>query len=266
MNKPDNNLRQRFLAKERLTGTFLKIAHTMPAETCGSVGYDFVVIDEEHAPISRESTDQIVLACKAYGLGCLVRVQSDDPAAILSAIDCGADGVLVPHINSSDKAQRIVAAARYQSGSRGYSATTRAGDFGRKPMHEHIKVEDERVLVIAMVEDPEAVKDIDAIVQVQGLDGVFIGRGDLTVAYGETRPGSEPVKAAAQRIAHAAKDTGIGIAALASGVHDARSLAALDVTAFIIGSDQAFLRDAAQCRLDELRNAISEMEITPDGF
>ncbi len=249
-------LRQRFLAGAQLVGSFLKVAHTMPAEILATVGFDFVVIDEEHSAINRESTDHIILACRASGLGCLVRVQNDDPAAILSVLDCGADGVLVPHITSAAKAKKIVDAARYRTGSRGYSATTRAGNFGSKSIAEHLRDEDERALVIAMIEDPEAVDSISQIVATTGLDGVFIGRGDLTVAYGECKAGSAPVKDATQQIVQAAQAANVRICAMSGSVQDAQALSDMGVSAFIVTSDQALLRDAARSLLQNFQDAL----------
>ena len=110
--------RTRFLEGEVMYGTFLKIPATMPAEILGSIGYDFVVIDEEHSAFNRETTDRIVLACKAWDIAAVVRVQSPDPAAILSVLDSGADGVLVPHVTDAATARAIVAAGRYRDHAR----------------------------------------------------------------------------------------------------------------------------------------------------
>lgn len=112
--------RKRFLDRQELYGSFLKIPATMPAEILGAVGYDFVVVDEEHSPFNRETTDAIVLACRAWGIVSVVRVQSPQPAALMSVLDCGADGVLVPHVDSAEKARAVVAACRYRPGSRGF--------------------------------------------------------------------------------------------------------------------------------------------------
>jgi 2-keto-3-deoxy-L-rhamnonate aldolase RhmA len=247
------SLRKRFLAGEHLTGSFLKIAHTMPSEILGAVGYDFVVIDEEHAPLNRESVDRIILACKAYGMGCLVRIPDAEPSSILSVLDCGADGILVPHVDSAEKAAQIVSAARYRGGSRGYSPTTRAGTFGLNSIATHVAQEDERALVIAMIEDPEAVANIDAIMATQGLDGAFIGRGDLTVAYGQSKPGSEPIKAATKAICASANNNGVGLCAMTDGAQDLLSLVYMGVTCVIVGSDQTFLRNAARDQLTDIR-------------
>ena len=87
-------LRSRLLAREHLIGTFVKTPTTHATEILGALGFDFVVIDEEHAPFDRMATDTALLAARAAGTAALVRVQS--ATSILSVLDCGATGVLVP--------------------------------------------------------------------------------------------------------------------------------------------------------------------------
>ena len=106
-----SSFRRRFSARQHVVGSFIKTPTTHATEIFGALGYDFVVIDEEHAPIDRAMTDVMLLAARASNLAGIVRVSSDDPAKILSCLDCGATGVLVPHVATVEKA-RAVAAAR----------------------------------------------------------------------------------------------------------------------------------------------------------
>ena len=109
-----SSFRRRFSARQHVVGTFIKTPTTHATEIFGALGYDFVVIDEEHAPIDRAMTDVMLLAARASNLAGIVRVSSDDPAKILSCLDCGAAGVLVPHVATVEKARAIAAAARYR--------------------------------------------------------------------------------------------------------------------------------------------------------
>ena len=246
------------MAGESLYGTFLKVPATMPAEILGSVGYDFVVVDEEHSPFNRETTDQISLACRACGIAAIVRVQDASPANILSVLDCGADGVLVPHVTDAKTAGAIVAAGRYRGGKRGFAPTTRAGDFGRAGQAEHMAAEDQRVTIIAMIEDPEAVDNIDEILAVDGLDGVFIGRGDLAAAYFETSDPAGAVRAATETVHAAARKAGRTVAILPGTAEDAAVQAKAGSTAFILSSDQGFLRRAAMQAHSEIASSVSK--------
>ncbi|MDV4145374.1 HpcH/HpaI aldolase family protein [Shimia sp. FJ5] len=252
------SFRDRFIAKELLFGTFLKVPATMPAEILGSVGYDFVVIDEEHAPFNRETTDRIILACRASGLASIVRVQSGAPETILSVLDCGADGVLVPHVRDAETARAIVAAGRYAGGKRGFAPTTRAGDFGNAGQAEHMKSEDKRVTLIAMIEDPEAVEAIDDILAVEGLDGVFIGRGDLAAAYAGDDDVATKLRDATDRVHQAAKAAKRPVAILPGGPQDAAIQRKAGSTAFILSSDQGFLRAAASGALASMTDAVQQ--------
>jgi 2-keto-3-deoxy-L-rhamnonate aldolase RhmA len=251
------SFRSRFMGGEFLFGTFLKTPTTHATEILGSLGFDFVVVDEEHAPFSRETTDLILLACRAAGVAGIVRVQGSEAPYILSVLDCGAAGVLVPHVDSAAKAKSVVEACRYATGTRGFSNTTRAGIFGKRSINEHVAVQDDEITVIAMIEDPHAIGVVEEILAVDGIDGVFIGRGDLTVAYRETAGNSPSVKAATDAILAAAKAAGKPVCILAGSLDDAAQLAGKGASAFILSSDQGLMRQAATKALEEFSRSVA---------
>ena len=244
--RPDPaTFRDRFRRGETLVGSFIKTPTSHGIEILGGLGFDFVVIDEEHAPFDRAATDIGLLAARAAGTAGIVRVPSAAPAAILSVLDCGALGILVPHVASADKAREIVAASRYRGGARGFSASPRAGGYGTLKMWDHVAAGDAATTVIAMIEDPAALDVIDEIVAVEGLDGVFIGRGDLTVALGAPTRDAPVVKDAVMRIIAAAKKAGKPVCMMVDGVAEAAGFAGEGASAFIVSSDQGFLKKAA---------------------
>lgn len=242
--QPDG-FRQRFIGKQLLLGSFIKTPTTHSIEILGAMGFDFVVIDEEHAPFDRVTIDNGLLAARAVGTAGIVRVAEPTPSKLLAVLDDGASGVLVPHVSSVEKAKAIVSACRYKAGSRGFSNSPRAGGYGAVGMWPHVETQDNSVTVIAMIEDPEAVDEIDGIVAVDGLDGVFIGRGDLSVALGAESPVAAPVKAATERIAKAAIAAGKPVCVMIGSVAETATFLPLGVTAFIVSSDQGLMRQAA---------------------
>ena len=237
--------RARFAAGEQLVGTFIKTPTSHGIEILGDLGYDFVVIDEEHAPFDRVSIDIGILAARASGTAGFVRVAAPTADNILSVLDCGATGVLVPHVSSVAKAKEIVAASRYRGGKRGFSGSPRAGRYGGAGMAQHIESQDKTVTVIAMIEDPEALDEIDAIVAVDGLDGFFIGRGDLTVAFGAPSNDAPAVRDAVDKIIKAAKKVGKPVCVMVGSAAEAKPFKAQGASAFIVSTDQGFLRRAA---------------------
>jgi 2-keto-3-deoxy-L-rhamnonate aldolase RhmA len=216
-------------------------------EILGDVGFDFVVIDAEHAPFGRGDIDVMLLAARAAGIAGLVRVQSADPAGILSVLDCGAAGILVPHVTSAAMLESIVCASRYDKGTRGFSNSPRAGLYGRRDIRDHIEAADAAVSVLAMIEDAAALGQLDEILAVRGLDGVFIGRGDLTAALGLGSTGAPEIRDIVARIATAAKRHRVPLLAHvgAAGGEECAWLSEAGVTAFIIASDQGLMRQAA---------------------
>lgn len=244
MNRPDpQDFRKRLLAGETLLGTFVKFPTGHSTEVLGSVGFDFVVIDEEHGPFDRGTTDQALMGARAGRIAGLVRVP--DTGRLLGALDDGAIGVLVPHVSSPEKARDVVALCRYRGGKRGFSNTTRAGDYGGRGMWPHVDAQDAEVAVLAMIEDPEALTCLDAILATPGLDGCFIGRGDLTVALGAKGLDSPETQAATEAILAAARKAGKPACIMVASAAEAEGWRRLGASAFIVSSDQGFLRAAA---------------------
>jgi 2-keto-3-deoxy-L-rhamnonate aldolase RhmA len=239
--------RERLAAGERLLGTFLKTATGHATEILGGAGFDFVVVDAEHAPFSRGDIDLMMLAARAAGIASVVRVPSADEAHLLNALDCGAAGVLVPHVHSAAKLRGIVSACRYAGGTRGFSNSPRAGEYGALGFADHIANADRSTSVIAMIEDVAALDALDEIFAVEGLTAAFIGRGDLSAALGAPHVGAPAVVAAVARITDAARHHGIAlIAHVGSGDDpDVARLSGAGVSGFLVSSDQGLMRQAA---------------------
>lgn len=247
--QPARNFRKRFCARDLLLGAFIKSTARQGIEIIAAQGYDFVVIDEEHAPFNRETVDELILTARASGIAPIVRVPAID--GILQALDCGAEGVMVPHISSRDDAEMAVAACFYGIGRRGFSPSGRAGNYGSVKRGDHISGQDNSNALIAMIEDPEALDQIDAICATPGITGLFIGRGDLTAAYGASGLDSPEVIAAVETILAAALKADLPVCMNVASSALAQSYKAQGSTAFIIGSDQGFLKKAAAATLSE---------------
>lgn len=246
--RPDPaSFRARLLAREALLGTFIKTPATQPVEVLGAAGLDFVVIDQEHAPFDRTTVDALILAGKAAGIAVLVRVPGCDARDILPALDCGAQGVLVPHVDTVARARDVVAESRYGGGRRGFTNSSRAGRYGDAGFREHVAAADATTAVLAMIEDLAALAALPHIMRTPGLDAAFIGRGDLSIALGADSPAAPAVIEATETIAAAARAAGKALCAHVDRADspDVAWLRGLGVSAFIVSSDQGLLRRAA---------------------
>lgn len=246
-----SNFRDRLGGGQPLLGTFIKTPGVQAIEVLGDVGLDFVVIDAEHAPWDRNAIDLALLAAKASGIDALVRVEGI--ATILTALDCGATGVMVPHVCSAKIAQEVVDACRYRPGRRGFTNSSRAGKYGRLGLTAHIDASDPRTTIIAMLEDPEALDHIEEIVAVDGIDAFFLGRGDLTVALGEATTDAPSVRAAIARFVSAVTAAKKPLCAFVNSSGEISALRELGINTFIISSEQGLLRQAAAAELTRFK-------------
>jgi len=180
---PNAQFRKALIAREQLVGCFIKTPHATVIEVLGATDLDFLVLDGEHSPFDKASINMCMLAAKAVGIPLLVRVPDDTPAFILNVLDCGAAGVVVPHVVSVEQAARLAKSMRYVPGGRGIASTTRAGGYGAKPLPDHRATADAEVSLICQIEDCEGVDNAEAIAAVEGVDALFVGRADLTVSY-----------------------------------------------------------------------------------
>ena len=183
-------------------------------ELLGLAGWDFVIVDMEHAASTIADVEALVRAAEAVELAAFVRVLRNDEKLIMQALDAGAVGVLVPHVLDAVSCTRAVAAARFPPhGVRGKTASSRAAGWGGGDWSEYERWANAEPLVIPIVEDPQAVEAVDEIAAVPGLELVALGPGDLSAAYGEAALGlrSPRVSAALDRLVAACRPRGIAV-------------------------------------------------------
>lgn len=239
-------LKQRLAAGDALWGTFLKTPSPILVEVLASAGLDLLCIDAEHAPFDRTAIDLCVMAARAAGLPVIVRTPTAAPEQILNALDCGADGVLLPHIRSEGEARQAVAATHYGRGGRGYAGSTRAAAYGLTPIPAHLSASADRSLVIAQIEDVEAIEAVEAIAAVPGLDALFVGRIDLTIALGQSDPDAPVVVAAVERVLEAGRSARVPLGMFVPRDADVAAWREKGARLFLQGSDHAFMRAGAR--------------------
>ena len=245
------------LLKQRtpLLGTFVKMPTTQTIEIIGAAGFDLVVIDAEHAPLDRAAVDLMILSCLAASVAPVVRVGSSDQ--ILTALDCGAVGVMVPHVSSAEEARIIAGACRYAGGSRGFAGLTRASGWGARKPVAHMAEQDGSIVCIAMIEDAGAVERIDEIAAVEGIDALFVGRGDLGATFGTDPDAASKVAALSELVAAAAGRAGKPLVMLATSTEDAARMRGLGVAAMLVSSDHGMLKSAAQAAINDYATKVN---------
>ena len=174
-------------------GAWLGSASPVIAEVVSLAGFDWVVIDMEHGTGDEMTMLSQLQAMKASGVVPLVRVAGNDPLIIKRTLDAGAWGVVVPDIRSREEAEAAFRAMKYHPlGTRGISGNTRAGAYGLQNSKLLMETANERTMLVVQIESPEAVANLDEILEVAGIDVFFIGPRDLGTSLGYFNNATHP--------------------------------------------------------------------------
>ncbi len=182
-----NTTKARLKAGEVVTGCFMRHADPGLAEVLCYLGWDYLLFDGEHSPLSARECEHLARVCELRGVTPIVRLPFNVPWMIGQVLDTGIQGVQIPMINSGAEAQTAARAAKYPPvGTRGL-ATTRAANFGQVlpfSLAEHTTGSNAETLVIAQVETPAAVEQLQGILAVPEIDVIFVGPSDLSLTLG----------------------------------------------------------------------------------
>ncbi|MEX0317895.1 MAG: HpcH/HpaI aldolase/citrate lyase family protein [Ruegeria sp.] len=247
MAAPTNTFKQALKRGDRLIGCWMSFAESNTAEIMGTTGFDWLVIDGEHAPNDIRSIRDQLMALAASPSHAVVRVPVGETWIIKTVLDAGAQTVLVPIVESAEQARELVRACRYPPhGARGVGATAaRAAMFGT--VSEYIPTADQEICLLVQVENRAGIDALDDILQVEGVDGVFIGPADLSTDMGFQGNSAAPevravIADAITRIKAAGKAPGI------LGVSEEATQAYLDMGAqfLAVGIDVLILAQNAR--------------------
>lgn len=178
-----NRTKEKLKAGKAVFGFRVDFASSYIVEALGNTGFDFVYFDLEHGLINEESCLEMVRAAESVNLTPLVRVASGSPEAASRLLDSGVMGIITPHCNTRQDVQAAVKAVKYPpEGERGIAG--RSLSLSGMPAADYVREANKETLVIAMIEEPEALSNLPAILTVDGLDVLFIGRLDFSLASG----------------------------------------------------------------------------------
>ncbi|MCX6142359.1 MAG: aldolase/citrate lyase family protein [Ignavibacteriales bacterium] len=181
----EHRLKQRLYSGQVVYGPFIKLTDPAIVEIAGHAGFDFVIIDTEHGPASVETMQNLIRAAENVDIAPIVRVTENNPGQILRAMDVGAYGIQVPQISLKSDAEALIRAAKFHpAGERGVCRYVRAAKYSSMDRFKYFREANEETLVIAHVEGLDGLANLPEIVQVDGLDVVFLGPYDLSQSCG----------------------------------------------------------------------------------
>ena len=248
------NLKKRIRQGEVVLGCWLNLGSSLTAEMVGLAGYDWVLIDLEHGAGEEKDVLVQLQALEHTNAAGLVRVESAEPQRIHRVLDSGAEGVMCPHINTVEEAKQVVSGLRYPPhGSRGVAKMVRAAGFG-KHFVEYSSHANENIVGIVQIESVEALQHLDEIASLDGIDVLFIGPADLTMAMGIFGQLDHPtfrdaVKATVRASQKAGKAAGI----LIFNPEDYTTYVDMGLRVIACGADGTFVAEGARTMMEKLR-------------
>ena len=252
MSENKSRFRSRLRAGEKLLGTMVTLASPSVAELLASLGFDWLFVDGEHGPLDPPDLVGILQAVGGQA-ACIVRVPTGEEAPIKRVLDIGADGIIVPQVNSAEHAARIVDHARYSPlGSRGVGLA-RAHGYGSR-FQEYLESANDTVSVIVQAEHIRGVECIEDIVKVEGVDAVQLGPYDLSASMGKMGQIQDPeVVAAIDHVIKTCVAADMPVGWFGLGVDAVRPYIDRGCTLITTSVDTVFLADGATNVLSELR-------------
>jgi 4-hydroxy-2-oxoheptanedioate aldolase len=257
MDMPVNAFKRKIRTAEVAWGTWLSAASPTNAELLCAVGYDFMVVDMEHSPIEFPQVVEMLRTIAGSGASAMTRVPWNDMVLVKRALDAGAQTLLLPFVQDAAEARAAVAATRYPPhGVRGVAGMTRASRYGS--VDNYLARAADELCVVVQVETAAALAELPKILEVAGLDSVFVGPSDLAASMGHL---GDPLHADVQRALEGAAKTcraaGKPCGCLGSNPQNAARYRDYGYSWMAVGSDVAMLATRAREWLAEVKRAPS---------
>lgn len=248
-----NKFKAALAAHQVQIGCWSALANPISTEVLGLAGFDWIVLDGEHAPNDITTFIPQLMALTGSHSAPVVRAPTNDPVAIKRLLDIGFYNFLIPFVETQEEAALAVSSTRYPpEGIRGVSVSHRANMFGTVP--DYFVQSNKNIAVLVQIESQQGVDNVDAIAGTDGVDGIFVGPSDLAAALGHLGNASHPeVQRCIQHIFARAKAFGKPTGILAPVEADARRYLEWGATFVAVGSDLGVFRSATQKLCDQFK-------------
>ena len=250
-----NNLKKALQDGKVALGPFLKFTDPAVVEIMGFAGFDFVIIDGEHGPISIESAQNIIRTAETANITSVIRVSNNEESLILRALDIGAQGIEIPQINSESDAIRAVKSVKYSpQGERGICRYVRAANYSSMDKFKYFKYANEETMIIAHIEGVDGINNLDEILSVPGIDVIFIGPYDLSQSLGIPGEVNNPlVTEKMKEVILKCKKSKVAVGTFADDVETAKSWISLGVQYMAFSVDVGILYEASKNIINKLK-------------
>jgi len=243
-------------------GSWIAFTDPYAVELMADVGFDWLLIDTEHVPIDRQGLRNILVSMKGSTSAAIVRLSSNSQDHFQTALDLGAQGVVVPMINTREDAERAVSFARYPPvGIRGFSPTRASRYF--QDLRGYAEKANEETALIIQIETPQAVEGMDEILKTKSIDGIFIGPSDLASFMGLPAQTDHPdVQRMVDQAIEKARAHSIPFGLPTWTAEECLGYVKRGGQILTVGSDLQYMARAARTGLAEVRTLLNDASIS----
>ncbi len=249
---PESSFRAMLRRGKPLVGTVVTMPSAAAAEVLADVGYDWLFVDGEHGPLGIDAIVGILQAAQ-HRCPCLVRIPALEAVWVKRALDAGADGLIAPLVNSPEAARQVVAWSRYPPEGRRSVGGGRAHGYGHR-FDRYLRTANERTAVVIQIEHVDGARRIEAILEVDGIDAVFIGPYDLSGSLGKPGQIDDPdVRMHIRNVRDACLAQGKPLGIFTAEAEAARAYIDQGFVLLAVGADAVHLGNAAEASLASVR-------------
>ena len=251
-----NNLKEVLKEGKNVFGPFMKFTDPAAVEIMGFAGFDFVIIDAEHGPISMQNAQNMIRAAEIANITPVIRVANNDEALILRALDIGAQGIEIPQINSKLQAIKAVRSVKYApQGERGVCRYVRAANYSSINKFKYFKSANKETMIIAHIEGVEGINNLGEILSVPDIDVIFVGPYDLSQSLGIPGEVNNPlVTEKMKEVVLKCRENKVAIGTFADDVETAKSWVSLGVQYMAFSVDVGILYEASKQIVKKFKN------------
>jgi len=251
-----NYLKDALKNGKTVLGPFLKLTDPAVVEVMGFAGFDFVIIDQEHGPISIQNTQNMIRAAESVGITPVVRVNKNEETSILRTLDIGAQGIQIPQINNKENAINAVKSVKYSpQGDRGVCRYVRAANYSSMDKYKYFEYANQETIIISHIEGVEGINNLEEILSVPELDVIFIGPYDLSQSLGIPGKVNDPlVIEKMKEVIKKCKKRNIAVGTFADDTETAKFWISLGVQYMSFSVDVGILFEANKRIVNELKH------------
>ena len=254
---PIHEFRDRVRAREKLLGIFIKSCDSASIEIIGMrTDLDFVALDLEHSSYTYRELHSCILAARSCSLPVVVRVASSNSEYVSQSLDGGASGVMFPRISGPDEAEYAIGQTRFENGTRGFSLSHRAAQYGSLTEEQFVKRNDGNILRAVQIEDAEGVNEAERIATTNDVDLIFVGPADLGLALKASAKKANELEMHIAEVGQSSLRAGTAAGIYLSSAASLEDYIGLGFSVFVMSTDQAILAAGVNSLITEFRRQI----------